>query len=422
MDYGIPQIQRSVNWLNVLTLGGDYSGGSDISQYILAAAKTSRVVYLPEGRFLISNSITLPDDTVIIGAGRRKTFIVLKSNISAFVCGNKCQFKDLEFVGTYGSGGNTSQIGISINTKYGCSVENCGFSFISGYAVYITLTAAITSPTNGWTYGNKVIGCFGETNQGGVFLDARAEYNTVANNSFNDGVYGVRCAGGNNIIVGNNFTIDTYGLYLEGGTNNGHGIADGNIANHCGTANLYCTGLTLGYQISNNQFYAGNIQILNCTGNVSITGGEIGATTITVTSSPNVLINPNAFVVNPTFSITGTAPLVRVNANGYYVAKTSNYSLTYTDANTPFTNTGASGAVNFTLPTAFAGLEYDFYIDAAQTFTITAGASTSIRIAGSNSAAAGNISASTIGNSVKLKAISATQWVAMSHEGTWTVT
>ena len=45
-----------------------------------------------------------------------------------------------------------------------------------------------------------------------------------------------------------------------------------------------------------------------------------------------------------------------------------------------------------------------------------------IRIAASESAAAGLIEATPIGNMVKLVAINATEWVAVASLGTWTVT
>jgi hypothetical protein len=103
------------------------------------------------------------------------------------------------------------------------------------------------------------------------------------------------------------------------------------------------------------------------------------------------------------------------------LAKTADYTVTAVNSNIFFTNTGAAGTVNFTLPTAVVGLQYTFYIDAAQTLTITAGASTTIRIAGTASASAGNITSNTVGNVITLTAISTTQWVSTSHEGTWTI-
>jgi hypothetical protein len=59
---------------------------------------------------------------------------------------------------------------------------------------------------------------------------------------------------------------------------------------------------------------------------------------------------------------------------------------------------------------------------AGTNFTITAAGTHTIRLAGTVSAAAGNISASTIGNTVTLVCTASGKWVAIHHEGTWTVT
>lgn len=56
------------------------------------------------------------------------------------------------------------------------------------------------------------------------------------------------------------------------------------------------------------------------------------------------------------------------------VAKTTDYTITTADRNCRFTNAGASGAVNFTLPAnARLGLEYWFNVVADQNLIVTAG-------------------------------------------------
>lgn len=54
------------------------------------------------------------------------------------------------------------------------------------------------------------------------------------------------------------------------------------------------------------------------------------------------------------------------------VAKTADYTVVTADRDTIFTNRGAAGAVNFTLPAIAKGLKYLFYCEAAQDLTITA--------------------------------------------------
>lgn len=92
-------------------------------------------------------------------------------------------------------------------------------------------------------------------------------------------------------------------------------------------------------------------------------------------------------------------------------AKTSNYTVVTADKSTFFSNTGAAGGVTFTLPTAAVGNTYEFYRDANQTVTIVAGASTTIRVGASVTAAAGNITLDAVGSRIRLVAISTTQWV-----------
>jgi len=103
-------------------------------------------------------------------------------------------------------------------------------------------------------------------------------------------------------------------------------------------------------------------------------------------------------------------------------AKTTNYSVLTGDSGVVFDNTGAGAEVDFTLPTAAAGLTYTFYVDAAQIVKVIAGASTTIRLGGTVSASAGNVQCAVTGGNVTLIAISSTQWVALDYTGAWTIT
>lgn len=77
------------------------------------------------------------------------------------------------------------------------------------------------------------------------------------------------------------------------------------------------------------------------------------------------------------------------------VAKAANYTVLTTDTGKTFTNTGASGAVTFTLPAAARGLRYRFYVTAGQNVTVTAPAGTMVTF---NNAAATSSSFQTAGN------------------------
>lgn len=102
--------------------------------------------------------------------------------------------------------------------------------------------------------------------------------------------------------------------------------------------------------------------------------------------------------------------------------KTGNYSVQTGDSNTSFDNTGATGAVTFTLPSYAAGLRYCFMVTAAQTLEVLAPASNHIAIGTSNSASAGNIQANAPYSTACVVATSVNnQWAAMSTTGSWTV-
>ena len=91
------------------------------------------------------------------------------------------------------------------------------------------------------------------------------------------------------------------------------------------------------------------------------------------------------------------------------------------DSGTVFTNEGASAKIVYNLPTAAAGLTYTFVVQDADGIQVVAASGDTIRIAASVSAAAGNIDSTTIGSTVVLVAINATEWIAITSLGTWVV-
>lgn len=125
------------------------------------------------------------------------------------------------------------------------------------------------------------------------------------------------------------------------------------------------------------------------------------------------------------------AALQKVNANftdvyGIAVNKTIVPStapavLAAADSGKIYTNEGDTDGVALTLPTAVAGYEFTFIVKVAQTLSVIASAGDTIRIAGSVTAAAGSISSATVGNAITLVSINATEWMAVSTVGTWTI-
>lgn len=95
--------------------------------------------------------------------------------------------------------------------------------------------------------------------------------------------------------------------------------------------------------------------------------------------------------------------------------------LEMTESRSLFTNEGATAQNYHTLPSAAAGLDFEFVVQDADGIRVVANAGDTIRDVGTVSAAAGYIQSTTVGSVIRLKAINATEWVVVSKQGTWTI-
>ncbi|MBX9682117.1 MAG: head decoration protein [Gemmataceae bacterium] len=108
------------------------------------------------------------------------------------------------------------------------------------------------------------------------------------------------------------------------------------------------------------------------------------------------------------------------------VAKTADYTVTASDNGTAFTNTGAVGAVKFTLPTLANGLSFSFRVVANQSVTVTSAAGNDM--VAFNDATASSVAFSTpnekIGGGFLIYSNpAATAWIVENHSaGANTVT
>lgn len=100
-------------------------------------------------------------------------------------------------------------------------------------------------------------------------------------------------------------------------------------------------------------------------------------------------------------------------------AKTAAYTVLATDAGKIFTNTGAAGAVTFTLPTVKAGMRFNFAVVAAQTLTLLATGGAKINGSAANGTFAAAGTQANVGN-VEVWS-DGTNWFTRAS-GTWTTT
>lgn len=99
----------------------------------------------------------------------------------------------------------------------------------------------------------------------------------------------------------------------------------------------------------------------------------------------------------------------------------ANYPIVAADSGKVLTNTGAGGAVTFTLPASAVGLHYFFSVEVAASFVIKAVGADIIQIAGAASSAAGTATNATVGSTLHLICSKAGKWVSFAREGTWTL-
>ena len=99
-----------------------------------------------------------------------------------------------------------------------------------------------------------------------------------------------------------------------------------------------------------------------------------GQTALGISGNANEFLIRNMMVGSGRFKF--YKDFVSVDNGGWrnIVAKTADYTVVTADHGTLFTNRGAAGAVNFTLPTtAYKGMRFGFYVVADQTLTVTSG-------------------------------------------------
>ena len=147
-------------------------------------------------------------------------------------------------------------------------------------------------------------------------------------------------------------------------------------------------------------------------------GTEATAITLTATAGGITLTSNAGVSTGDPISGDGTAAL-----GGFLKTVTNDAdgkTLTIAESGTVQTNAGAVGAAAWTLPGAAPGLEYIFVVMAAQQLRVTPAAGDVIYINAVGADAAEYWCADAIGESVHLIAVDATNWIAISHIGTWT--
>ena len=120
-----------------------------------------------------------------------------------------------------------------------------------------------------------------------------------------------------------------------------------------------------------------------------------------------------------------TASLTCSGLAGFQIpvtVKTVGYSLLAADSNGVFHNQGATTSISFILPSAVLNKKYTFYVHDAYAVNVVANSGCTIRNGTEVTAAAGNLSANSVGSLVEVIGVTSTEWIVKNITGTWTVT
>lgn len=161
-------------------------------------------------------------------------------------------------------------------------------------------------------------------------------------------------------------------------------------------------------------------------GGISPTSGQVYASP----ASDNTAFIGLALASGPTAASTALAKCL---FNGFTIsgaksghivsAKTANYTILASESGKTFTNTGAAGEVDFTLPVATPGLRFTFALKVAQQIKILTGNGTdqvALPSTGVPGTAGHGITCSTAGPTVVLECTSTGIWSVVGFTGTWT--
>lgn len=133
------------------------------------------------------------------------------------------------------------------------------------------------------------------------------------------------------------------------------------------------------------------------------------------TSAPGTVTASKAMVVDANTAIQGWRRALTADADGGPVGVAQSGSI--------ITNLGAEGAATFALPAAVVGVEYLFYVLAAQELRVDPNGTETIGLpsSGAQQAAGKYITADAVGEYVHIVCAKAGQWETLGYRGTWTV-
>lgn len=285
--------------------------GTDITSVLQSMISSGcKNIHIPKGTYSIGSTIQMKDSVTIQGEGRA-TVLNVTGNFPAFKCsyslgGNKAQFRDLSFIGTWGTG-TIAQEGIFSDSANGIFITNISAKRMAGWVIRLRNNGFCCGgyPTPTGVLGNIVSDCWIDSCYGGIKHDTLGEFNSTVNCTVVNGTYGFFTAAGSSRFSSCNGSGLDYGLIITGGANNAHGTIVNSHFAHCWRQGLWVTGAANGYEIIGCNIRQDSITIEN-SDNIRFTSCELGTESLNIKNSTNVIFLFPRMWGPPTYNITSS--------------------------------------------------------------------------------------------------------------------
>ncbi len=229
---------------------------------IVAAIATKKSVFIPPGRFTVSQTFSLNPGQSIFGVGPQ-SIIATTANDTLFIANHQSKFFNFRMVGNATLGGTWPNFTSNASSQYGIVSSNVADVGVQQITVDSMGRAGIyiSNPVSNTYDGNVISNCYGTANFAGFWSSTFGEYVVISNCQFNSGRYGMVITGGNVSINGGQCSKNRIGVYVTGGPNHGHSGITGMKINHNLDFSVWVSSVTLGYRFVNCDMYYGGVYL-----------------------------------------------------------------------------------------------------------------------------------------------------------------
>jgi hypothetical protein len=301
--------KQNTIYANVKDYGAIGDGTTDDRAAFVAAFASGLPVFVPQGKFYLSSTITLTDYQTIRGVGDSSIICLKTGNYPAITIGGSyIKISDLSIRGK-GRGTATNyatlypnqhgiyllgQVGIA-GARYNIDVSRCYFDSLGGAGIKIEENRGIY-----YQPMVNVYDCRASESWAGFMTGNRAEYNNFNNCNASLCEYGFYNQGGNNSFVGGMSNYNKCLFYLKKGDNDGHGNAVGMILNHAQDVGVWGDSLQVGFTFSACELYYSNI-VLNYSFGIRFDACDMQVANIYAAGSTGIVFNNTHYYTTPVF-------------------------------------------------------------------------------------------------------------------------